>query len=75
MIKKPCRANPNGNRCTTTGLSGDVICRNCGMTDYTRLQWGAFSDKQKLVEILLCEYRLRHYEECVKSVRRVTDEL
>lgn len=69
-MKKPCIG-----KCTTTSLAADLICRGCGMTDYTRLHWSVFSDKQKLIEIVLCEYRLKHYDECVKSVRRETDDL
>jgi len=65
MIKKPCK-----NRCTTTSLAADVICRGCGLTDDERRLWGSYSDAQKVSVIEVCKYRLDHYEECVEQLKR-----
>ena len=63
MIKKPCK-----NKCTTTSLAADLICRGCGMSDQDRLAWGQMSETHKKITLVICEFRLDNYDECVKGM-------
>lgn len=62
-MKKPCV-----NKCTTTSLAADIVCKGCGLTDDERREWGGYSETRKASVATVCAWRLLHYEEVVKVI-------
>lgn len=55
--------------CSTTSVAAEEICRGCGITDVEREGWGRMSHKHQLVASVICDYRLKNYEECLLAIR------
>jgi len=70
MIKKPCI-----NKCTTTSLSADIICKGCGITDKERASWGSYTDIERSITITLCEYRVRNHTLCEEIMLKNNKEI